>query len=211
MNKDKNIEKINILTLGDSSVGKTSFILRYTEEAFTEVYLSTMGIDYKSKILKINNKKYMVIFFDTAGQEKYRSISFNVIKNAHGVILMYDITNKSSFDSITKWMGDIRNAKGNDFPVLLLGNKIDNEEKRQVSKNQGEQLAQQYGIDFFETSNKVGTNINESSLAIINKIIEEREKAKSLAKDYEILNDKNTIKLDRNAGKGKKKKCNCKK
>ena len=80
MSKEKdNCEKINILTLGDSKVGKTSYILRYTEEAFTEVYLTTLGIDYKSKILKLKNKKYCIIFFDTAGQEKYKSISFNVI------------------------------------------------------------------------------------------------------------------------------------
>ena len=121
---------------------------------------------------------------------------------------MYDITEKNSFESITKWMRDIKNEKGNDFPVILIGNKIDKEEKRQVSKNEGEELAQQYGIDFFETSNKIGTNVNESSLSIINKIIEEKEKAKTLAKDYEILNDKNTIILDRNIKK-EKKKCTC--
>ena len=211
MNKEKKIEKLNILTLGDSSVGKTSFILRYTEETFTEVYLSTLGIDYKSKIIKLKNKKYCVIFFDTAGQEKYKAISFNIIKNAHGVILMYDITNKSSFDAITRWMGDIQNEKGNDFPIVLLGNKLDKEEKRKVSKNEGEQLAQQYGIGFFEISNKDGTNIHEASLYIINKIIEEREKANNLVKDYEILNDKNTIKLDRNYRKENKMKFNCKK
>ena len=211
---DKNVknEYIKILTLGESSVGKTSFILRYTENTFSEIYLTTMGIDFKTKIIKLKNKKtYSVLFYDTAGQEKYRSISLNVIKNAQGVILMYDITNKKSFESITRWMESIREIKGNYFPIILLGNKCELEEKRVVSKNDAEQLAQKYGIELFEVSNKAGINIDEAGLCIINKVIEEKEKANNLIKDFEVLNDKDIIKLDKNLYKEKhKQKCNCK-
>ena len=211
---DKNVknEYIKILTLGESSVGKTSFILRYTENTFSEIYLTTMGIDFKTKIIKLKNKKtYSVLFYDTAGQEKYRSISLNVIKNAQGVILMYDITNKKSFESITRWMESIREIKGNYFPIILLGNKCELEEKRVVSKNDAEQLAQKYGIELFEISNKAGINVDEAGLCMINKVVEEKEKANNLIKDFEVLNDKDIIKLDKNLYKEKhKQKCNCK-
>ena len=211
---DNNVknEYIKILTLGESSVGKTSFILRYTENTFSEIYLTTMGIDFKTKVIKLKNKKtYSVLFYDTAGQEKYRSISLNVIKNAQGVILMYDITNKKSFESITRWMESIREIKGNYFPIILLGNKCELEEKRVVSKNDAEQLAQKYGIELFEISNKAGINVDEAGLCIINKVVEEKEKANNLIKDFEVLNDKDIIKLDKNLYKEKhKQKCNCK-
>ena len=211
---DKNVknEYIKILTLGESSVGKTSFILRYTENTFSEIYLTTMGIDFKTKVIKLKNKKtYSVLFYDTAGQEKYRSISLSVIKNVQGVILMYDITNKKSFESITRWMESIREIKGNYFPIILLGNKCELEEKRVVSKNDAEQLAQKYGIELFEISNKAGINVDEAGLCIINKVVEEKEKANNLIKDFEVLNDKDIIKLDKNLYKEKhKQKCNCK-
>ena len=210
--KNAKNEIIKILTLGESSVGKTSFILRYTENTFSEIYLTTMGIDFKTKIIKLKNKKtYSVLFYDTAGQEKYRSISLNVIKNAQGVILMYDITNKKSFESITRWMESIREIKGNYFPIILLGNKCELEEKRVVSKNDAEQLAQKYGIELFEVSNKAGINVDEAGLCMINKVVEEKEKANNLIKDFEVLNDKDIIKLDKNLYKEKhKQKCNCK-
>ena len=214
MNQKKNeLEKFNIMTLGNSSVGKTCYILRYTEKTFEEVYLTTLGIDYKTKIIKLpNNQKYRIDYYDTAGQERYRSISLNAIKDTQGVILMYDITNKKSFDAITKWMKDIIEAKGQDFPIVLLGNKCDMEQERQVTKDEGEQLAQKYNLSFFETSNKTGKNIEEAGLELINKILDIREKTRKTLKDFEIIdeNNDNVIKLDKNLLKKKKKqKCNC--
>ena len=214
MDQKKNeLEKFNIMTLGNSTVGKTSYILRYTEKTFEEVYLTTLGIDFKTKIIKLpNNQKYRIDFYDTAGQERYKSISLNAIKNTQGVILMYDITNKKSFDAITKWMKDIIEAKGKEFPIVLLGNKCDMEENRQVTKEEGEKLAQQYNLSFFETSNKTGKNIEEAGLELINKILDIREKTKKMLKDFEIIdeNDDNVIRLDKNQLKRKKKqKYNC--
>ena len=214
MNQKKNeLEKFNIMTLGNSSVGKTCYILRYTEKTFEEVYLTTLGIDYKTKIIKLpNNQKYRIDYYDTAGQERYRSISLNAIKNTQGVILMYDITNKKTFDAITKWIKDIIDAKGKDFPIVLLGNKCDMETERQVTKDEGEELAQKYNLSFFETSNKTGTNVEEASLELINKILETKEKTKKMLKDFEIIdeNNDNVIRLDKNQLKQKKEeKCNC--
>ena len=207
-NKKQTLEKINIITLGDSSVGKSCFILRYTDHLFESSHLTTLGIDYKTKIVELPNKKKIHInFFDTAGQERYKSISVNTIKKANGVLLMYDITNKDTFESISNWMDNIIIQKGKEFPIILLGNKCDLEDKRKVTKNEGEEFAKKYNLSFFETSNKTGLNVEEASLKLVNLILEKKDKVNELLNDYEIPNDR--IILDVKKIKKKKKKCNC--
>jgi small GTP-binding protein len=168
-------ERINIMTLGNSEVGKTCFILKYTENFFQELYLTTVGIDFKIKNETINNKQYKLFLYDTTGQEKYKSIALNIIKNAQGIILMYDITNKNSFESIPEWIRSIKDAKGDNFPMILLGNKLDKEDIRIVSEKEGKELAKEYNMQFFETSNKDGTNIQEAGLALVNEILKNQE------------------------------------
>ena len=170
-----NEDIINIMTLGISSVGKTSFIFRFTENTFQNLFISTIGIDYKVKIIEIENIKYKLIFYDTAGQEKFKSVAPNLIKKAHGIIIMYDITNKSSFDSIPNIIKNIKEEKGNDFPMILIGNKIDLEQDREIKKDEGKDLASKNGIEFFEISNKEGINVQEAAFAIVNKILEKRK------------------------------------
>ena len=168
-------ERINIMTLGNSEVGKTCFILKYTENFFQELYLTTVGIDFKIKNETINNKQYKLFLYDTTGQEKYKSIALNIIKNAQGIILMYDITNKNSFESIPEWIRSIKDAKGDNFPMILLGNKLDKEDIRIVSEKDGKDLAKEYNMEFFETSNKDGTNIQEAGKALVNEILKSQE------------------------------------
>ena len=172
---NENEERINIMTLGNSEVGKTCFILKYTENFFQELYLTTVGIDFKIKNETINNKQYKLFLYDTTGQEKYKSIALNIIKNAQGIILMYDITNKKSFESIPEWIRSIKDAKGDNFPMILLGNKLDKEDIRIVSEKEGKELAKEYNMQFFETSNKDGTNIREAGLALVNEILKNQE------------------------------------
>ena len=175
---------ICIMTLGISSVGKTSFILRFTENSFQNLFYSTVGIDCKAKIIEIENIKYKLLFYDTAGQERYKSLAPNLIKKAHGIIIMYDITNKSSFDSIPDIIKNIKEEKGDYFPMILIGNKKDLEQDREIKKEEGEELASKNGIEYFEISNKEGTNIQEAGFAIVNKILETR-------KDDNIVIDSN--------------------
>ena len=192
MNKDvENAEFIKIMTLGNMKVGKTNFILKYTEDKFEESHISTIGLDFKIKKVEINNKHYQLLLFDTAGQERYKSIALNVIKDAHGILLMYDITDKATFDSIPDWIQSIKDLKGDDFPLILLGNKIDLEEERNISKEEGQKFADKIGIQFFETSNKNGINIQEAGLALIKKIIEKKEKEKF------DLNSSNSLQLSK--------------
>ena len=169
----KNEEKIKIIILGNSKVGKTSFLIRFTKNKFDETYLATIGIDYIYRIINIENKQYKLMFYDTAGEEKYKSIPKNHIKNVQGIILMYDITNKKSFDSIIDWISDVKEIKGENFPMILVGNKIDLNESREVTEEMGYELAEKNQIEFFETSNKDGTNIQEAGLEIVYKILSE--------------------------------------
>jgi small GTP-binding protein len=169
-------EAITIMILGNSQVGKTSFILRFVENTFQSTYLSTVGIDFKVKNINLGDKEYKLILYDTAGQERYKSLAPNLIKKACGIILVYDITNKSSFDSIPEIMEKLKEEKGNIFPMVLVGNKIDLEQRREIEKEKGELLAEKNGIDFFEVSNKEGINIQEAGLAIVHKILEKRRK-----------------------------------
>ena len=194
---EENERRINLMILGNSKVGKTCFILRYTDNIFQEVYLSTIGIDFKTKTETVNNKQYKIYLYDTTGQEKYKSIALNIIKNAQGIILMYDITDRESFASIPDWIKSVKEAKGNNFPMILLGNKLDEEDVRVIKEKEGKELADEYKIKFFETSNKTGINIQEAGMALVNEILkinnlENRES--KLSKSNTILSKK-SVKL----------------
>ena len=201
-------ESIKVMTLGNSNVGKTSFIRRFTDDSLQEIYVSTNGIDFQSKILKLSNQKiYKLFIYDTAGQERYNSIAVNFIKNADGILLIYDITEQESFNSISNWMKDIEEVKGKNFPVVLIGNKADLENARIIKKEEGEELAKKYGKPFFETSCKNGNNIQEASIKIINIIIKKRKNKKELREEYKFEYIKDSLKLDKkNFNKKKKRK-----
>ncbi len=173
---DINENQIKIMILGNSSVGKTSFIIKCTEDCFQEVYLSTIGIDYKEKEVIIEGKKYKILLYDTTGQERFKSLAINLIRDADGVMLMYDITNRESFNSIIDWIKNIEERKGENFPTIILGNKVDNEDIRKVSKEEGEKVAEGNDISFFEISNKTGVNVNEALLAFIKEILSFKKK-----------------------------------
>ena len=209
-NKDSE-EKLNVITLGNSAVGKTSYILKYTENSFQQVYLSTIGIDFKVKHFTLpKNKTYKLYFYDTTGQERFKSIAVNTVKNADGILLMYDITNKTSFDSIVGWMQSIIKIKGEQFPTILIGNKLDLEnsdaegEGRQVEKEEGEELAKKYNISFYETSNKDGINIQEPIVDLVNQILEYKKRIKEKKSENIRLNKKDLEKRNDDANS-----CSC--
>ena len=162
---------LNIIELGNTTVGKTAYLIRNTENKFKPC-LSTVGIDTRNKKIELENgKKVNVKFYDTSGQERYHSLSANFIKNADGIVLMYDITNRESFDTISRWWNNILEHKEKDFPVILVGNKCDLEDERKVQKEEGEKIAKEYNIKFYEASNKDGINVEESFRELINIIL----------------------------------------
>ena len=160
-----------VLLLGDSSVGKTCFLMKYTDEAFQETHMATIGLDYRLKSMKLKNGKTVKIqIWDTAGQDRFRSITKNYYKGSHGIILIYDITNPITFENITHWVSQVREEASKNVVIYLIGNKIDLEEERKVSTEEGEKLAEKLGLPFNETSAFDGTNINETFDDIVERI-----------------------------------------
>ena len=168
------IEEVKIMTLGNSLVGKSSFILKYIDDIFNDNYLSTLGVDFKQKEIKLKNgKKVRLRIFDTAGQERFKSASLTFIKKTDGIILIYDISNYDSFKATNGWMESIKDNGKKDLPIILVGNKCDlSDEERQVSLKEGEDKANEFQIPFFETSCKNGININEAVEKFVEDILE---------------------------------------
>lgn len=151
---------LKFLTLGDSMVGKTSIVLRFVDNVFYEQTKSTIGVDFKTKTINFGNKKIKIKVWDTAGQERFRTITKQYYKNAEGIILIYDVTESKTFDQIEDWVMNIMDNKQSDAKVILVGNKIDCEE-RVILKEQGAELAKRFDLPYFETSASTGENVNK--------------------------------------------------
>ena len=178
-----------ILLLGDSTVGKTCFLLRYTDDTFLDLHMATIGLDYRLKTMILDDHRIVKVqLWDTAGQDKFRAITRNYYKGARGIILIYDVTNIKSFENIKKWINEIKEEISEKVTIVLIGNKIDNEGERKISKDQGEKLANEYGVTFFETSAKTGQGINESVFYLVQKIVEADPEIKSKGKRLIIKN-----------------------
>ena len=161
-----------ILILGDSSVGKTCFLTRYADDRFEGTHIATTGMDYKLKNITLENGKTVKLqIWDTLGQDRFRSITKNYYKGAHGIILIYDITERKTFESVSNWVKTIRDEADEKVVIVLAANKSDFEEKRQVSKEEGEKLAQDLNLTFFECSAKDNKNINETFDDLVAKLI----------------------------------------
>ena len=154
------LKEMKIIILGSSKVGKTSVLKRYFKNEFDESFLSTIGIEFTTQYFKFDDEKVRVDYIDTAGQETFRAISANYIKKADGVILIFDITERSSFDLINMWIDEInKNNNINNIGKILLGNKIDLEDQREVEIDEGENLASSIKCKYLEVSAKTGENV----------------------------------------------------
>ena len=186
-----NVYEARVITLGDSGVGKTNFIFRFIDDKFSLNYFSTFGIDTKFKNVKLDNGceiKFKI--YDTAGQERFKSISKNYIKKANGILLMYSISDKASFNNIENWMTNIKENSGNKNAIVLIATKCDLNDERVVSKESGEALAKQFGINFYETSSKSNINIKEAFFDIAGQIIEKNKGKKLFNNNLELQQNK---------------------
>jgi len=204
-NNDNNnkLEIIKIGIFGESTVGKTLFSLTFTNGVNHGLNLPTVGIDSfnKEKILS-NGKKYKIIIYDTAGQERYRSLSLNAVRRCDGIILMYDITKKNTFDSIKDWYNSIKEVV-EDFNLILIGNKCDLKDQRNVSEEEGLKEAEKYKIEYFEASAKEGINVEKSIDELLKKIIAKKKEKFKNKKE----NNKMQLDAKKNASKKKHKCC----
>jgi len=162
-----------LLLIGDSGVGKTCILFRFSDDAFNTTFISTIGIDFKIKTIELRGKKIKLQIWDTAGQERFHTITTSYYRGAMGIMLVYDITNQKSFENIAKWLRNINEHANEDVEKMILGNKCDMEESRVVAKERGEAIAMEHGINFLETSAKNNINIerafHELAEAILNK------------------------------------------
>ena len=161
---------IKLLILGDSAVGKTCLLLRYTDNNFTSNHLATIGIDFKLKNIEFKDKRLKLQIWDTAGQERFRTITRTYYKDAMGVILAYDCTNQRSFDNTREWVQQIKLHSKDQVAMVLIGNKSDCPDKK-VSAEQGQQLAEELGVGFFETSAKERINVDETFAYVLERIL----------------------------------------
>ena len=191
---------LSIITLGDTTVGKTCLAQRFIGQEFKDIKLSTIGQECFIKIVNINNHEIKIKIWDTAGQERYRSIAISSIRNANGVLLVYDITKMATYETLEYWFKQIKNVlEIKDTPIVLIGNKIDLKDSREVLYEKGEEFAKDHGIKFFECSAKSKINVDEAFNCLINDIYKKHE-------NEFTIEDKN-INLSDKKKKEKKKEC----
>ena len=152
---------LKYIIVGDVAVGKSNLLLRFVYNTFKTEYVTTIGVEFGEKNIEHNKKIYQIQIWDTAGQEQFRSITRAYYKNAVCALVVYDITNKESFESAKQWIDDCKNYMAKNVIIFLVGNKIDLENKRQVTKEEGQELAEVYGLLFMETSAKSGDKVND--------------------------------------------------
>jgi len=157
---------VRLLMVGDSSCGKTSLVLRFDQNVFSTKFVTTIGVDYRDKMVKIEGAMMRLQLWDTAGQERFRSLTSNFFGRADGFVLCYDISNRPSFDHVIGWMRDIKTRAPPDCDIVLCGNKSDLDNDRVVTTEEGSNLADQYGVQFFETSALTGNNVEKMFTAL---------------------------------------------
>ncbi|XP_071463219.1 ras-related protein Rab-12-like [Marmota flaviventris] len=164
--------KLQVIIIGSRGVGKTSLMERFTDDTFCEACKSTVGVDFKIKTVELRGKKIRLQIWDTAGQERLNSITSAYYRSAKGIILVYDITKKETFDDLPKWMKMIDKYVSEDAELLLVGNKLDCESDREITRQQGEKFAQQItGMRFCEASAKDNFNVDEIFLKLVDDIL----------------------------------------
>ena len=207
MNYDK---KVQLLIIGDSTVGKTSILSRYTNGEFNPHYLATVGLDFFKKDEIFNGKTIRIKIWDTAGQERYKSLTQGYFRNAEGIMIVYDVTNAVSFENLKYWIQSIKTHididKG-EVPAIIIGNKIDIFE-REVKKEDAEAFAKEQKFKYFETSAKSGNGINECIKFLVNTILRNTDnKEEEMEKKFIQINKENensskiSKKMDKCCGK----------
>ena len=192
-----------ILLLGDSGVGKSSIILRYIENNFSQNLMNSIGVDFKLKNIEVKGKKVKLQVWDTAGQERFRTITTSYYKGAQAIIVVFDITDRDSFEHVKNWMADVDKFAKDGVLRILSGNKCDLEHQRKVSKDEGKELASKYGINYIETSAKETTNIDELFVSTTETFINRQASGSNKTKTVE----KQGIDLNKEEVQEKKRSC----
>ena len=166
---------LKLLIVGDSSVGKTNFIMRFINNEFNNNYMTTSGIDLKTKDIEVKNKKIRIQIWDTAGQVKYKAITRNLFLKVMGAIIIYDITNEKSYTNLKSWVELIREECGSHMQIIIVGNKCDLDSERKINQDEVMNYAEEEKIEYIETSCKTGENVHKVVKTICEKILENND------------------------------------
>jgi len=208
--KKENRITIKLMMIGEQAVGKSSLTKRYTDKIFVPNIMGTAGLDMHKKVLKINDENINVIIYDSAGHERFRKITEIQYKGSDGLILVYDITDKKSFNWVIEWIDKLKSENYSNMDILLIGNKIDLDE-RIITENDLFDLGNKYDIPIIETSALTGQNVDEAFSKIINNIY--NSKTLNIINKQDDLefklneNGNDKIKIDKSSSIKKKKGC----
>ena len=196
--------QIKLAIIGDSAVGKTNFIFRFIDNLFSSSYVTTVGFDYKSKIVKLpkSKKRVKIQIWDTAGQERYMSLNKNIFQKVQGIIIMYDLTKRISFENINRWL-NLMSQYSSDKVKFLVANKLDlAENQRIVSEDEGQQLADENNMKFFEASGQSGENVEKIFIEMAELVYENLTNEK-----FSLMSESASVQLTKKNTKKKKRKC----
>ena len=207
--EDENYEMMfKVVLVGDSSVGKTNIMSKYLKNEFHEDSKATVGVEFGSKQFNIEGHQIKAQIWDTAGQERYKAITSAYYKGAKGAFVVYDITRKQSFESVDRWINDLKAAADKKLSIIIIGNKCDLEDQRQVNKEQGEEKAKNSEVAFMETSALSGENLDKAFEKMINEVYKKCHEEMMADVDVDIIGKSEDINLGKTQPKAPaKKKC----
>ncbi|KAK6470662.1 ras-related protein ORAB-1-like [Huso huso] len=159
-----------LLLIGDSGVGKSCLLLRFADDTYTDSYISTIGVDFKIRTIELEGKTVKLQIWDTAGQERFRTITSSYYRGAHGIIIVYDVTDQESFDNVKHWLEEIGRYASENVSRLLVGNKCDLTSRKVVDSTTGKEYALSLQISFLETSAKNATNVERAFVTMATEI-----------------------------------------
>ena len=195
-----------IIIIGDASTGKTNILSKYLNNKFEKDSKATIGVEFGNKIFEIKNSRVNCQIWDTAGQERYKSMTKAFYKGALGALIVYDISKKDTFENVENWITDLKKSSDKKVSIILIGNKNDLEESRQVKKEEGEMKAKEYGIAFLETSALNGNNIEIAFKTLVDEVYNQCHREFESVADVEILKGE-TININEQKPEEKKSKC----
>ena len=195
--------KLKVVVVGDSGVGKTNLIKRFITNTFSENSKATVGVEFISKSYRINKQVFKIEIWDTAGQERYKSITAAYYKGAKGALIVYDTTQKSSYENIDKWMVEIKDKASKDMKLMIVGNKTDLKDARQVETNEALQKAKDLEAPLMEASAKDGNNVKEAFYDLLKEMYREIKKKIEVV-ESQAQEGKDGIQLETNDKKEKK-------
>eukprot|EP01130_Rhizamoeba_saxonica_P000340 TRINITY_DN1030_c0_g3_i1.p1 TRINITY_DN1030_c0_g3~~TRINITY_DN1030_c0_g3_i1.p1 ORF type:complete len:202 (-),score=57.70 TRINITY_DN1030_c0_g3_i1:94-699(-) len=163
---------LKLLLIGDSGVGKSSLLLRFSDNTFSDSFISTIGVDFKIKTMDVNDTHCKLQIWDTAGQERFRTITSSYYRGANGIIVVFDVTNGDSFENVKKWLQEIERYAADDVQRVLVGNKCDMENDRQVTESDARDFSDMLAIPYLEASAKSCQNVEDVFFTVAKAIVE---------------------------------------